>query len=113
MDTLKGTFEAQVWHIGRHVAVDPSGYNWRLDGDEVEAALQSFTERRNWVSMGPRQRVEVNHFSDRTQIVAIDTALHGVYTETVLSLKGCDEFIEVLQEAMQRQIAASQEPRDG
>lgn len=100
-DTLKGTFTAFVYGKIRHVVADPSGFNWRLDGDDVAYTLQSFTERRNWVSTGMRQRVEINHLSDRTQIVAIDTALHGVYTETVLSLKGCEQFVAILQDAMQ------------
>lgn len=102
IETIRGKMDAEVWHSGRHVAANPSGFNWRIDGDEVEQTLKALTDLTPLILTGYRMRIDIYHVEDVTFIEAQDTGLPAARTMTAITVKGRAQFIEVLQEAMTR-----------
>ncbi len=101
IECISGTFEATAWHVGKHVAANPSGFNWRLDGDDIDIALGGLRTEGQAVFVGPRQLVVMSNLPDRVIIKALDTAIHDERTgrTTILSAAGREQFIAVLEKA--------------
>lgn len=99
IETKQGQLNAMAWHVGRHVAMETTNHYWRFDGKDVELALSALLDNKRW------------HYEDKTS-----NAFRNSFTliihdgncfnfndgeEIVLTDKGCQELIAVLQHAMQ------------
>lgn len=104
MDCISGTFEAKAWHAGKHVAADPSGFNWRIDCEDIDLAIHGLTNFGQVIFTGPRTLVRMDNLQDRVVIHAYDTGLpEHPGRRTVLSSKGREQFLEVLRSVQDRE----------
>lgn len=109
IDTLSGTMEAMAWHAGKHVAADPSGYNWRImdeDVDEVIKVLESPGTSCVILDDFKASRVKVMHNKDGSVVIrALSLDLNsGMYDgdDTVLSDAGRLQFLDILRSVAHR-----------
>lgn len=108
IECLEGTFSAEAWHIGKHVAADPSGFNWRIDCDDVDVALRGLAAQGQIIFTGPRLLVRVDNLPDKVIIHAYDTAMpehNGC--RAVLSTEGRKQFYAVLESVRERDCLPS------
>lgn len=119
IDTLSGTMTAMAWHVGKHVAADPSGYNWRLmdeDVDEVIRVLQSPGTSCVILNDFNASRVKVLHNKDGSIVIralSLDL-ISGIYDgdDTVLSDAGRLQFLEILRSVVHLPNSVKQEARE-
>jgi hypothetical protein len=101
IETTMGTMEAEAWHIGKMVAADPSGYNWRIANEQVDLVLDALKNYGGWTfRLSERATVALNNFPDKLHIIAEDD---GHFTETVLTQRGRAEFFNVLWSVKDRE----------
>lgn len=94
IETTLGTMEAKAWHIGKMVAADPSGYNWRIIDEQVDLVIDALKNYGGWMfRLSDHSAIVLNNFPDKLHIIAEDS---GAFTETVLTQQGRDEFMSVL-----------------
>lgn len=119
IDTLSGTMEAEAWHVGKHVAADPSGYNWRImdeDVDEVIQVLENPGASCGILDDFEANRVKVLHNTDGSVVIralSLDL-ISGVYDgdDTTLSDAGRVQFLDILRSVVSRPHGTKQQSRD-
>ena len=108
IETEKGTMKAETWGQMRHVAADPSGFNWRIDGNhssELDEVIEALQVQGVHKFISYRSEIRLTNEPQRVVIEARDTMLTYAGTFTVLTAKGREQFLAVL-------INAASNPKD-
>lgn len=119
IDTLQGTMTAEAWHVGKHVAADPGGYNWRImdeDVDDVIQVLENPGAKCVILDDFTTSRVKVMHNEDGSVVIralSLDP-VSGMYVgdDVVLSDAGRLQFLDVLRSVAQRPSGVKKSLRD-
>lgn len=103
-ECLNGSFKAEAWHVGKHVAADVDGFNWRLNNADVDLAIMGLQTSGQTVFTGPRCLVTMDNIGDRVVIHAYDTGIPEHFgCHAILSATGRSQFLEVLLSVKDRE----------
>lgn len=101
IETFRGTMTAFPWHHGKHVAADPSGFNWRIDGDEVDKVIHVLeTPGTSFEKRYENETLTIT--SEKDKVVIEASGMRFVGRLTTLTPTGRDQFLEILRSVLGR-----------